>query len=104
MKKVMMIFVLITVLLSGCISGGNKYGSNRIDSNVGEYDIDNPVEEDDSGILQTDYRSLDLNNKNPNVQNAMYNMTATYKNNTTVNKTRNIVDNIVVNESLESIK
>lgn len=61
MKKTISILIVIIMLLSGCISKDNKYSDNRNGSNQDEYST---VEEDNSGVIPTEYDNLDLNNKN----------------------------------------
>lgn len=63
MNKIISILIVLIVLSSGCVSKNNKSGDGN-DSNKDEYSTDDgAVEEDDSGIIQSE-RSLDLNNKN----------------------------------------
>lgn len=65
MKKLITILIIITVLLSGCISkADNKYDGNKTGSNKDEYaSYDDTTEEDDSSTIQVEYNNLDLNNK-----------------------------------------
>jgi uncharacterized protein YceK len=82
MKKMVLILIVIAILLSGCI-GGSKSG--KAGSNGDEYGTDNSVEQDDSGIVQADYNSLDIHSNDsmvPDAQSTIY-----------ANKTINIFDN-----------
>jgi uncharacterized protein YceK len=90
----MLIFIIVAVLLSGCIGTSNKYG-NKAGSNGDEYGTDNSMEEDDSGIIQANYNSLDLNNKGSKVSNVQ---SVIYTN------TTGTVDNAAAKTSLDAIK
>ncbi len=65
MIKITSILVILILLSSGCISKDNKSGDIINNSNKDEYSTDDgTLEEDDSGIVQTEYNNLDLSNKN----------------------------------------
>jgi uncharacterized protein YceK len=93
MKRTMLILIVIAMLLSGCI-GGSKSGNSKTGNNGDEYGNDNSIEDDESGVVQADYNSLDLSSKDQKVQNVQSTIYA--------NKTINIFDNATVKASLET--